>query len=118
MKWTIGSVTHPDEITPHAGSAYYLFIGERTGKTTAKWCRTWKEVSDLTYTAPGPPRKKPTRTGGNYAHIARGVLIQAIRAKQPGAWQAFKWINSQLPNGGKLPAGHKWAFEIPEEEEK
>jgi len=117
MKWTIGSVTHPDEITPHAGSAYYLFIGERTGKKTTRWCRTWKEVSDLTYKAPGERvRKPPTRTGGNYAHIARGVLIQAIRAKQPDAWKAFNWLNSQLPNGGKLPAGHKWAFEIPKAE--
>ena len=117
MKWTIGSVTHPEEITPHAGSAYYVFVGERTGKKTVKWCRTWKAVSDLTYTAPGPPRKKPTGTGGNYAHIARGVLIQAILAERPDAWKAFKWVNSQLPKGGVLPAGHKWAFEIPEEED-
>jgi exo-rhamnogalacturonan lyase-like protein len=117
MKWTIGSVTHPDEITPHAGSAYYVFVGERTGKKTAKWARTWKEVSHLTYTAPGEKvRKPPTKTGGNYAHIARGVLIQAIQTEQPGAWKAYEWLNTQLPNGGKLPGGHKWAFEIPEKE--
>ena len=117
MKWTIGSLTHPKEITPHAGSAYYLFVGERTGKKSVRWCQTWKEVNDLTYTAPGPTRRvPPTRTAGNYAHIARGVLIQAILAGLPDAERAYQWLNSQLPNGGRLPPGHKWAFEVPKQE--
>ena len=48
------------------------------------------------------------------------VQYQMVKDKLPNAdaWKAFNWINSQLPNGGKLPAGHKWAFEIPEEKEK
>ncbi|MFO7898462.1 MAG: hypothetical protein R6V58_05320 [Planctomycetota bacterium] len=124
MKWTIGSFTHPDEITPYAGTAYFVFVGERLPDKTARWCRTWKEVSELTYEAPGPKRKKPKsvsypRFGGSYSYIARAVLLEATRSGHPQrdkAVEALDWLNGELPARIEVMAANpKWAFEPPDD---
>lgn len=124
MKFTIGLLAHPDEVTPFAGTAYFVFVGERFKDKPTRWCRSWKEVSDLTYKAPGfEPRKLPTAVsypgfGGSYSYIARGVLIEALRVGHPDsekAKSALKWLESHLPNRQQvMSANPKWAFSVPE----
>jgi hypothetical protein len=112
MRFPIGVVSHPQEITPHAGSEYYVFIGERLEDDSVKWCTTWREIADLTYKAPRPPgvapKAPPTKTDGNYAGIMRGALICATRAKLPGAREAFEWVDAQYEHKDLM-----WAFEPP-----
>jgi len=123
MKFTIGILSHPDEITPFAGTAYFVFIGERFKKKPTKWCKTWREVSDLTYKAPGfKPRKVPTGAhipdfGGSYSYIARAVLLDALRCGHSDAADARKalaWLDAHLPNRRAVMAANpKWAFSVP-----
>jgi len=112
MAFTTGVVTHPDQITPHAGASYFLFIGERQPDKSVKMAATWKEVSELTYNRPGPSgalaNKPPTRTRGNYAGIMRGVLICAVRAGRPEAMKAYRWVDSQFKHSDPM-----WAFQPP-----
>jgi len=107
MKFSIGLLAHPDEITPFAGTAYFVFVGERFEDKPTRWCQTWKEISDLTYKAPGyEPRKEPTSVsypdfGGSYSYIARAVLLEALRSGHPDnakAREALAWLESHLPN--------------------
>ena len=117
-KWTIGSFTHPDEITPYAGTAYYLFVGQTGPDGKTRYYQTWKEVAEGTFgpVAGEPKPKPPTRVsyadyGGSYSYIARGVLLEALRAGRPGAADALRWLEAKLPNRRKvLAADPTWAF--------
>jgi hypothetical protein len=113
MRFSVGVTTHPDQITPHAGSAYYVFIGRRKKDKTVDWAKSWKDIQELTYQAPRPPGvktpKPPTQSRGEYAYALRAALIHAVEAGRPDARKAFDWINGEL-NGR---AGLQWRFAPP-----
>jgi len=124
MKFTIGLMTHPDEVTPFAGTSYFVFIGRRSQQKNKpdEFAQTWRQIGELTYGSPTPPGvqiKRPTGISGpnyacNYGYIARGVVIEAVRAGRPGARDALKWINAQFPNRKQtLARDPTWAFEEP-----
>jgi hypothetical protein len=111
MKWTVGLASSPKEIPTVASSAYYLFIGR---KQDAKFCQTWKEIADLTWKRPDdvPQGKAPDPASpwkGDYACIARAVLIEAARAKQPGAEKALQHALESFK--GRI--GIHWDFQQP-----
>lgn len=116
MKFTIGLFTHPDEITPHAGAAYFLFVGERRKDGSVWWYDTWKDVHQRTYFAPGE-RKRAVPTGiraTEYTKAARGVLIEAVRAGRPGARKGLDWISRQVPREKmRFEQDPTWAFDPP-----
>jgi len=124
VQFPIGLMTHPKQISPHAAGAYFLFIGKPgSGKDAPDWWpRTWTELRDLAYHSPTPPGVKivePTGVrystyGCSYGHIARGVVIEALRAGRPGAREALRWIDAQLPNLPEVFADDpSWAFLVP-----
>ena len=124
MTFTIGLMTHADEITPYAATSYFVFIGRAPREKGApdRMARSWKEMSDLTYRSPTPPGvtiREPTRISGagygsSYGHIARGVVIEALRAGRPGAKEALEWIDAQLPDLEKVFADDPtWALDVP-----
>jgi hypothetical protein len=124
MKFTIGLMTHPEEVTPFAATSYFVFIGRRPSEKDKpdQWARSWKEIAELTYRSPTPPGvtiQEPTGIAGptygcSYGHIARGVVIEALRAGRPGARQALEWINGQLPELEKVFADDPtWALDVP-----
>ena len=115
MKFTIGIATHPDEINPHAGASYFIFVGERRKDGTVWWYDTWKDVQERTYHAPRyKPRAEPTASKGEYLHAARGVLIYAMRAGLDGAREAFEWTDRQQADLEKhFQRDPKWVFEVP-----
>ncbi len=56
--------------------------------------------------------------GDSYSYIARGALIEAVRSKQPGAAEALKWLDSQLPDRQRVMSSEPmWAFALPESDE-
>ncbi|KPK78909.1 MAG: hypothetical protein AMJ81_14475 [Phycisphaerae bacterium SM23_33] len=117
MKFTIGLFTHPDEITPYAGSAYFLFVGERRPDGSVWWYDTWKDVHQRTYFAPGEQdRPLPTGIGpSEYTKAARGVLIEAVRAGRPDAQKALDWISQQVPQEKmRFDSDPTWAFRMPQ----
>ncbi len=98
MKWTTGLASTPKEIPPTASCAYYLFIGERGPEGAARFCRSWKEIADLTWKRPKDvPQAQPPdpkgRCKGEYGAACRGVIIEAMRAARPGASEAMRWVD-------------------------
>jgi len=63
--------------------------------------------------------REPTRISGagygsSYGHIARGVVIEALRAGRPGAKESLEWIDAQLPDLEKVFADDPtWALDVP-----
>ena len=82
------------------------------------WYDTWKDVHQRTYFAPGP-KKRPLPTGTRateYILAARGVLLEALRARRPGAKQALHWLHQQVPDIAKRFADNPtWALKVPED---
>jgi len=124
MRFTLGLMTHPEEITPFAATSYFVFIGRPSPQRGGPdlWPATWKQLSDLSYRSPTPPGvtiAEPTTISGatygsSYGHIARGVVVEALRAGRPGAREALRWIDGQLPDRPKVfAADPTWAFSVP-----
>jgi hypothetical protein len=111
-QFPIGLVTNPEQITPHAGSEYFLLAAKRV-KGKRVWARSWKELDDLSYQAPSPQRRgRPTSTGGGYGLILRAALAAAARAGLPNARAAFDWaVAVQEPQLKKhFERDPKWAL--------
>ena len=88
-------------------------LAERGDDGKLKFYQNWKEVKEgfekMGEKLPSAPAYPDY--GGSYSYIARGVLIESARAKLPGADEALKWVNSQLPDRRKVMAGDPtWAF--------
>jgi hypothetical protein len=95
MRFPIGLVSNSDQITPHAGGAYVLFVAKTENKKRIL-AGTWKEVDYLTYEAPKPViYNRPTKTQGDYSRILRAVLADAARSGVAGARAAFDWVDAQ-----------------------
>lgn len=92
----IGLATTPNEITPHAASAYFLFVAENVDQKRI-WARSLKDVDYLTYEAPSPKsRSRPEKTSmKGYTVILRAALAEAARAGLPNARKAFQWLANQ-----------------------
>ena len=115
----IGSMTHPDEIPPFAGTAYYLPLGERTAAGPHVYYGTWREVRDgfEKMGLPEPQKVAYPDAGDSYSYIARGVLIESLRAGLPGAREALTWLDGQLPKRRQACATNPtWAFLPPGDE--
>jgi hypothetical protein len=118
VKLCIGSITHPGDIPPFAGTAYFLPLAERGSDGKLSFYQSWKEVKEgfgkMGAKLPSTPAYPGY--GGSYSYIARGILIESARANLPGAAAALRWLNSQLPNRRRvLSSDPTWAF-IPVEE--
>ena len=114
VKLCIGAFTHPDEIPPFAGTAYFLVLAEKGDDGQLRFYQTWREVGEgLGRMGARPPTAVSyPGYGGSYSYIARGILIESVRAKLPGAADALKWLDAQLPDRQKVLADDPtWAFE-------
>lgn len=113
VKLCIGAFTHPDEIPPFAGTAYFLPLAEKGADGVVRGYQTWKEVAEgfNKMGQPLPSAVSYPGYGGSYSYIARGVLLESVRAKQPGAADALKWLEAQLPSRQQALADDPtWAF--------
>jgi len=111
MKWTIGLATSAKEIPPGASCAEHLFVGERSADGN-RFCRTWKEVAELTWNRPGgvPAARAPgpkTACRGESGAACRGVILEAERGCRPNASRALEWVDRNWR--GRLPL--QWRFE-------
>jgi len=109
----IGLLTHPDEFDPRYAASYFLVVGERQADKE-RYYTTWKELFDKTFRVVSPDTKPGlggTDYGSSYAHIARAVLINAVRNKIPNAPKALKALEAKLQNLPKVLAQDPtWAF--------
>lgn len=112
-KLAIGSMTHPDEITPFAGTAYFLPLADRPGSDPNSFFKRWSEVKSgfEKMGTPLPASVSYPELGSSNSYIARGVLIETARAGLPGAAAALNWLDGQLPNRRAILASDPtWAF--------
>lgn len=112
-KFGIGIFTHPDEVPPTVGTAYFVAVGEKDKDGKSRYYQTWREVKQGMEKMGETFAEKVAYPdfGGSYSYLARGMLIEAQRAKLPGAADALKWLESQLPNRQKALEGDPtWAF--------
>lgn len=115
-KLGIGAFIHPDEIPPFAGTAYFLPLAEQDEDGEIRIYQTWKEVAQG-FEKMGvkiPTKVSSPDSGGSYSYIARGVLLEGVRAEMPGAKEALQWLETQLPNCRQaLERDPTWAFTPP-----
>lgn len=117
MKFSIGAMTNPAEITPFAGNAYYVVLGEKLDKDTVRYFDNWKDVAAGWAKTGAEPPQEPSYPdyGGSYSYIARAVMIEAVRSRQPKAHDALRWVESTLPDRTRvLAADPTWAFQTVE----
>jgi hypothetical protein len=114
MNFSIGAMNSPTEITPYAGNAYYVVLGEKLDKDQTRYFDNWKDVAAGWAKTGAEPPSAPSYPdyGGSYSYIARAVMIEAVRAGRPKAREALQWVESTLPTRAKvLAADPTWAFE-------
>lgn len=109
----VGVLTHLDVYDIRYAAPYFLVIGERTGGDK-RYYTTWKELFEKTFRVVSPETKPGLEGldyGSSYAYIARAVLLNGVRNKAPGAHEALKVLEPNLPNQQKVLSGDPtWAF--------
>ena len=95
----------------HAGT--YVALCTLDGKEVAQ-VRGRQTETMFRVTWKAPTRIAGAAYGSSYGHIARGVVIEAVRAGRPGADDALRWINAQLPDLPRvLGYDPTWALATP-----
>jgi len=109
----IGVLTNPDDYDPRYAASYFLVVGERTADKK-RYYTTWKELFDKTFRVVSPDTKPGLGGldyGSSYAHIARAVLLNAVRNNVPQAKEALAILEANLPDLSRVLAQDPtWAF--------
>jgi hypothetical protein len=109
----VGVLTHPNVYDTRYAASYFLVIGERIAGEK-RYYTTWKELFEKSFCVVSPDTKPGLEGidyGSSYAYIARAVLLNGVRNKVPGAHEALKVLESNLPNRLKvLSSDPTWAL--------
>ena len=109
----VGVLTHPNVYDTRYAASYFLVIGERIDGNK-RYYTTWKELFEKSFRVVSPDTKPGLGGldyGSSYAYIARAVLLNGVRNKAPGAREALKVLESNLPNQLNVLSGDPtWAF--------